>query len=205
MAASATRVALGFRPHTGWAAMVATAGPAATPSVLARAHVEMIAGHDPDAPPFVYHAAAKLPLPAAERLVRESTQAARARAEEAIAAAVAALRERGCRVVAAGVIVGNRPARALGLAAILAAHPLLHAAEGELFRGAIADACAACDVPVVRVPAGELYARGEKAIRAPAARLRECLTAAGRDAGKPWAQDQKESLLVALLALAGAG
>lgn len=196
--------ALGFRSHTGWAAMVAVSGPPATPTVLHSARLEMIAGHSSDAPPFVYHAAARLPLPAAERLVRESAAEALAGATAAIAAAVRALDERGFVVVASGLVDGNRPAAVVPLERILAAHSLIHAAEGELFRQALAGASESCHIPVARVAAGELYARGARQQRVDEARLRARLTAAGRDAGKPWTADQKDALLVALLALAGA-
>jgi hypothetical protein len=198
-----TRAALGFRAHTGWAAMVAAAGPPSSPTMLQRARVEMIAGHDPAAPPFVYHAASKLPLRAAERLVRESADQARTRAQQAIAAAIGELRERGYEIVATGVIVGNKLVTA-SLETILGAHPLIHAAEGELFRQAIVAGSETCDLPVTSVRAGELFSRGAKTLRVSEAILRARLAEAGRGAGKPWAQDQKESLLVALLALAGA-
>jgi hypothetical protein len=196
-----TPAALGFRAHTGWAALTATAGPAASPTVLHRARVEMIAGGAADSPRFVYHAAAKLALPAAERLVRESAVEARAHAQEAIAAAVRALDERGFVVVASGVIGGNRPLTST-LEAILGAHSLIHAAEGELFRQAIAAASEACGVPVTTISARELWPRATRQLRVTEDRLRARLTEAGRAAGRPWAQDQKESLLVALLALA---
>jgi hypothetical protein len=203
MRTARTPAALGFRAHTGWAALTATAGPAASPTVLHRARVEMIAGRAADAPPFVYHAAAKLSLPAAERLVRASEAEARARATEAIAAAVRALDERGFVVVVSGVIGGNREL-ASPLAAILRAHSLIHAAEGELYRQAIAGASEACGVPVATVPARELWPRATRELRVSEDRLRTRLATAGRDAGRPWAQDQKESLLVALLALGAA-
>lgn len=198
MPAKRTPAALGFRAHTGWAALVAAAGPASSPTVLHRARVEMIEGHAPNAPPFVYHAAAKLPLADAERLLRTSQIEARARAKKAIAAVVRELDARGFVVVAGGIIVGNRPLTS-PLATILRAHSLIHAAEGALYRGALADACAACDVPVTTIRANELWPQGSKTLRLPEARLRARLTDAGP--GPPWAQDQKESLLVALLAL----
>lgn len=196
------RAALGFRVHTGWAALVAAAGPASSPAILRRERVEMIAGHDPGAPPFVYHAAAKLAPAAAARLVRDAQAQARQGARAALATAIAELRQAGCDVVACGIIVGNRAVPSQ-LAAILAAHPLMHAAEGELFRQAIASASEACGVPVTPVPAGELYARGARALGAAPGSVAARLVAVGRDAGRPWAQDQKESLLVALVALAG--
>ncbi|HET6922873.1 MAG TPA: hypothetical protein VFI16_06970, partial [Anaeromyxobacteraceae bacterium] len=161
---------------------------------------ELIAGGDPEAPRFVYHAAAKLPLPSAERLVRESGERARMRAKEAIEAAVRDLRARGHRVVASGVVIGNRPLTS-PLEAVLGAHNLIHAAEGELFRQAVIGASEACAVPVTCVRARELYQRGAKDFRVTEEVLRERLAEAGRAAGRPWALDQRESLLVALVAL----
>ncbi|MFI5399705.1 MAG: hypothetical protein ACHQZQ_01465 [SAR324 cluster bacterium] len=160
----------------------------------------MIPGNDPDAPPFVYHAAAKLPLRSAERLLRESEEHARLRAKEAVAATIRHLRERGYQVVASGVIIGNRPLTS-PLESILGAHSLIHAAEGELFRHAVIAGCEACKVPVSCVPARELYEWGTKSLRVSQDLLRNRLAEAGRGVGKPWAQDQKESLLVALVAL----
>jgi hypothetical protein len=192
MSARAAQAAVGFRVHTGWAAMVAVTGTAASPTVVDRRRVEMIAGHEPDAPPFVYHAAAKLPIAAAERFVQEHAHAARAHARAAVEDAVGALRERGYQAVASGVIVGNRPFAA-PLEDILKAHSLIHAAEGELFRQAIIDASEACDLRVTRIPAREIRDRSVA--------QRQLVISVGRAAGRPWAQDQKESFLAALLAL----
>src|ERR1700682_3957976 len=100
---------------------------------------------DPGGSRFVYHAAAKLPLHSAERLVRDSEERARIKAKEAVAAVVRDLRDRGYQVVASGVIISNRTLTA-PLETTLAAHPLLHSAEGELFRQAIIDASEACKV-----------------------------------------------------------
>ncbi len=64
--------ALGFRVHTGWAAMIAVVRPSASslPTILDRRRGKMIAGSDP--PRFVYHAAAKLTLDSAKRFVLEA-------------------------------------------------------------------------------------------------------------------------------------
>ncbi len=197
---AASRAALGFRVHTGWAALVAVAGRAAAPTVLERQRIEMIAGSNPEAPPFVYHAAAKLPLGAAERFVQRQADVAMEQAKAAVAAVVSRLREQGYRVTACGMVAANRPLEAT-LETILGAHPLIHAAEGELFRHALMLAGAACAAPVVTVPARELLERGAKRLGLSEAALRPWLAAAGRGLGKPWGQDQKEALLVALLAL----
>jgi hypothetical protein len=191
--------ALGFRVHTGWAAMIAVARPTASPlpTILDRRRVEMTAG---SVPRFVYHAAAKLTLDSAQRFVLEAESIALGGAKDALAAAIHDLRERGYEVVASGTIVGNRPLSS-SLEATLRSHSLLHAAEGELFRQAIIRASEALGVPVTSVPAGELYAQAVKHLGVSIEVIRQRLTEVGRDIGKPWTQDQKESLLVALLAL----
>jgi hypothetical protein len=195
-----TRAALGFRVHTGWAALVATVGPAREPDVVDRRRVEMIAGHDPGKPPFVYHAAALLALPEARRMVRAQQAIACQHARVAVSAAVEELRARGHRVVGGAIIGGNR-ALDSPFETILASHALIHAAEAELYRGAIADACETLKLPVTMVPANQLYAQAMKRFGGDKESLRRALTNAGRAIGKPWTLDQKESLLVALLAL----
>jgi|SRR5215813_1553912 len=198
------RVALGFRVHTGWAALLAAELPVRLPAltVVDRRRVEMIEGDDPKEPRFVYHAAAKLSLEAAKQLVRESTAMAQRRAQESLSKIVGELRNRGHDVVAAALIGANRPLEST-LEKILGVHSLIHAAEGELFRGAILRASEALGVPASTVPAGELYARAAKAQGSSEVTLRQHLQQAGRIAGRPWAQDQKEALLAVVSVTSG--
>ena len=198
------RAALGFRVHTGWAALVAVEGPVSlvSPTILDRRRVEMMKGGDPEAPAFVYHAAAKLPLKSAEQLVQGSAELARSRARDALATSIGELRGRGYEVVASGVIAANQPLASSSLQSILAAHPLIHAAEGELFRQAVIGASEVLKVRVTSVPARELYTRASKLVGDSVELIRRRLAEAGQRLGKPWAQDQKEAFLVALLALA---
>ena len=60
-------------------------------------------------------------------------------------------------------------------------------------------------MPVTRVPARELYPQAVKQLGVSIETLRARLAELGREVGKPWTQDQKESLLVALLALGKGG
>ncbi len=200
------QVALGFRVHTGWAALVAVEAPVRldNPIIVERKRVEMIESGKPEAPSFVYHAGSKLPLKSAARLVQECTALAQSRAKDSLTAVVGELRDRGYEVFASGVIGANRPL-ASSLETILGTHSLIHAAEGELFRAAIISANEVLKVPVTSVPAGELYARVATTLGSSADEIRRRLTDGRRSVGKPWAQDQKESLLVALLAAASNG
>jgi hypothetical protein len=200
------QAALGFRVHTGWAAMIAIAKPRSPglPTILDRRRVEMIAGSATEMPRFVYHAAAKLTPGDAERLVQEANDAARSHATDALAAAVRDLADRGHEILASGIIAANRPLSAT-LETILRSHSLIHAAEGELFRRAIAQASEALRVPVTRVPARDLHTLAAKQLGVSLAAMPTRLAEAGRGAGRPWGQDEKESWLVALLALTQTG
>jgi hypothetical protein len=193
------QAAVGFSTHTGWAALVAVSGAEDAPVIVSRARVEMIAGHEREPPRFVYHAAAKLALGAAERFVRDAEALSAERATAALKAAIAALAEGGHDVVTTGIIVGNRPVTGT-VESILASHASIHAAEGQLFRGAIKHASEALKIPVVEVRARELEPEAAALLGITVAQLPDWLEKIGRAAGRPWAKDQKDALLVALVA-----
>jgi len=191
------RAALGFKAHTGWAAVVAVAGPKAAPVVVAKRRIEMAASFDEAA---VYHAGRALPLADAEALLRAFEPKALRAAGEAIGALVGELRASGHDVVASAVVAGSaKPLPALD--AILASHALVHTAEGELFRRTLGRASDALHVPASFVPAKDLERRAAAAIGIPQAALAGRLAAIGKASGKPWGQDQKESALAALCVL----
>jgi len=116
------RAALGFRAHSGWAALVAVAGTIDAPRVLER-HRMIIA--DPELPGSKqpYHAAAELPFPEAEGLVRRAIESSRALALEALSATVQALRSQGHPVAGCGIVLGSGKALP-ALEKILASHAL---------------------------------------------------------------------------------
>ncbi len=129
---TATRTALGFRAHSGWAAAVAVSGPPSAPEVVHRRRIEIADAEDPDAKQ-PYHAAEGLDLGDAERLVRRCTQTSRRMARAAVGTLLAELRTAGHGVVGCGLLQGS--GRALpDLAGILASHALIHTAEGQMFR-----------------------------------------------------------------------
>src|SRR5256714_11369220 len=86
------RAGVGFREHTGWAAMVALGGGVTAPVVLARNRYELSEG---DLPRAVYHAARQLDLENAGRLVREVELVARTAAERQLRRTVAPLEAAG--------------------------------------------------------------------------------------------------------------
>jgi hypothetical protein len=133
--------------------------------------------------------------------VKHFADRARHLAEQAVRAAIGGLQEMGYEVVGCSIPLGSgRPATTL--AATLASHPLLHTAEGELFRGALNHAGERCGLPVMGVKEKDLTARGAADLGFSLDDLRLRLAEMGRPVGPPWGQDQKVATLVAWLALA---
>ena len=91
-----------------------------------------------------------------------------------------------------------------GLAATLASHALIHTAEGELFREALAQASESAGLTVLGVREREAYERGAAALRLASDKLRLRLSEMGRAVGAPWTQDEKLAALAAWLVLAEA-
>jgi hypothetical protein len=182
------RTALGFRAHSGWAALVAVAGTVDAPRVIERrriaiADAELAGSKQP------YHAAAGLPLPQAEALVRSAVASSRALAVEAILAARKRLESTGHEVAGSGVVLGSgKPLPALEK--ILASHALIHTAEGELFRDVLVWAAKNCGLPVAGVRQKDLDASA----------LRR-LDSLGKRIGPPWTQDQKYATVAAFRVL----
>lgn len=192
--------ALGVRAHSGWAALVVVAGPPRSPAVIVRRRLEL-AGAGIPRPVQPYHAAQRLELEEAEEVVRRSANEARRLARRAFRALIAELGESGHDAVGCGILLGSgRPATTL--AATLASHALIHTAEGELFRGALAHASEHCHLRVTGIKEGELYARVAAELRLQVDELGRRVTELGRPIGPPWGQDQKHAALAAWLALA---
>jgi len=195
------RCVLGFAPHSGWAAVVALGGTVQAPAVLLRERVEMadaaLAGSKQP-----YHALEGRPLSEAQRMLRQFQASA-------VALALAGLRSAIGRVCAAGprpasaAILDSAGRSAATLEAILASHTLIHTADGEHFRAALADACRELGLAVVRVPARELPQRAAAVLAKPERELLAAVAQLGRRLGPPWGADQKSAALLAWVLLAG--
>lgn len=181
---------VGVADHSGWANLVTVgAGPGGGPVLLDRRRCELV-GPEVDRQP--YHAAVGLDDAAAEALVAAVADAALAGAREVLAALAADLAP-GHRVAAVAVRLGGggRPLPDT-VAGVLASHSAMHAAEGELYREALADAAEALGIPTVH------YRRGS----APAGAHAGTIAAMGREAGPPWRAEHKEAAAAALAELA---
>jgi hypothetical protein len=193
------RAALGLRAHSGWAALIALAGPPAAPQVALRRRIVMAEGEAAKQP---YHAAEGLPLAKAAALLERFAKAALERATEALAAALDDLRRKGHAPVAAVILTAaGRPLPELK--SVLASHALIHTADGEHFRDALAAAIERQGLKVSRVRERDVAAQAEAALGRPAADLHAAVAAWGKPLGAPWTQDQKLSTLGAWIALAG--
>ena len=197
--ASGAVAALGFAPHSGWAAVVGLGISDGRPRVLARERIELA---DPGLPGSKqpYHALETLPIGlAAERLAAFEARA-EALAHGAIARVAEDLARGGRRVVGAGIL-DSAGRKGSALASILASHPLIHTADGEHFRKAIEAAAARCGFPVARVGARGLEAEAAAVLGMEPQALRRTVQELGREAGPPWAADQKAAAVLAWLVL----
>jgi len=88
-----------------------------------------------------------------------------------------------------------------GLEKILAAHPLIHTAEGEFFREVLLHASKKFGLTQFQVKEKDLLPHASVALRRKKEKLQTQLTALGKPLGPPWSQDEKFATLVAWLAL----
>lgn len=194
-------MALGLRAHSGWAALVAVAGPEETPVVVDRRRIAL-SGHG--IPKQPYHAAENLALEKARDRIRLWLSGSRRLATQALREVVGKLRRDGHEVVGCGLLLASgRPLPPL--AAVLASHALIHTADGEHFREAIRHAAGRSKLPVTAVREKDVWARAcaERLLAIDA--LQREVRVLGKPLGAPWTQDQKLAALVAGIALHGAG
>jgi len=192
------RAAIGFKAHTVWASAVLVAEASGGVEIVAKGRIAMIDGFDAAA---VYHRGHEGGLSAVKaRPIIDATfhqAVARAKTEIAALASGADPYALGFAAILAG---GAKPLPDLDL--ILRSHPLVHAAEGEMYQDALARACEAIGLRVVRVPAKDVARRASVAARIEEKALLAELARAGAASGKPWAAEQRECALAAWAALA---
>ena len=191
---------LGFSPHSGWAALVVVAGNPSRPDVVDRRRIEMA---DPKVPGSKqpYHEAEGLELGEARHLLKRHADRAEALAYDALRAVVGELRAGG-HVARGAVILQSSGRSGLALEAILASHALIHTADGDHFRHALATACSRLGLEAVRLRERELPDYAATVLRRAPDRLRESVLAFGRPLGPPWGADQKSAALAAWVVLA---
>ncbi len=189
--------AVGFRVKSGRAIAVLLGGAATAPRVLDRRTVALA---DPAVPGAVqpYHAVLGLHVAAAPEAVGPLVAAVEAFAHRSVGELLAAYRDRGCRLLGAGIVVGSE----VDPRSIANQHIRAHAEEGRLFRRVLEEALAKRGLAAAVTVEKRLATAAGKALRRPEADLEAAVTALGRGLDGPWRVDEKAAALAAWMVLA---
>jgi hypothetical protein len=175
--------AIGFRVHSGWAALVAVSGSREAPELLIRRRIEIAdAAISGSKQPF--HYAKELGLSKAQGHLDRCAESSRALARAALEKAIADLS--GFKVSGCAVLLSSGRA-AVSLEATLGSHAAIHTAEGMFFREAIASAVEGCKLRCVRIKEKDLLVMAAEAV--------ETMEGLGKSIGPPWRQDEKYAAL----------
>jgi hypothetical protein len=194
------RIGLGWKAHSGWAALVALGRDDGELSVVDRRRVELVDEADARWARQPYHAAEGLDADEAREVVRRGVEAARRLARREVQAALTRAHEAGHQVAACAVLVGA-PMPEWSVDEILAVHFRMHKAEGVLFRDALVRAAAACGLRAVAVQEKQLVEHAERVLAKPMKTLMKMIAALGKSVGPPWGKDQKDAALAAMIGL----
>ncbi|HSM86316.1 MAG TPA: hypothetical protein VLT16_09210 [Candidatus Limnocylindrales bacterium] len=194
------RAAIGIRVHSGWGALVAVSGASGDHAVVERSRVVII---DPGTAGMAqpYHFAESMKVPEAEKHIAACAAASAQMALEAMREIVGRMRGQGFQLAGSALLLSSgRPLPRLEK--ILAAHPLIHTAEGEFFRDAFRRALEELRIPVIGIRERELEERARAVFGKAAPRVCAHINQLGHSLGPPWTQDQKAASLAAAIVLA---
>jgi hypothetical protein len=191
--------AIGFAPHSGWAAMVVLCGAPGGLRVLARSRVELVNDRAPESKQ-PYHEVESMSVEAAAKRLCEYMAAATSMARSAVDGQCKDLTGRGYRVRSIGIL-DSASRKQVPLSSILASHALIHAAEGDHFRNALAAAAEQSGLSVCRMPARNLEETAAALLRISVQSVRDAVKKLGIQVGAPWGADQKQAALLAWLLL----
>jgi hypothetical protein len=200
--ANLNKAAVGLRAHSGWTALVALFLDKGTPVVLLRRRVHLVEKftyqfRQP------YHTAKKMPLRQGRDFVTQAKAEARRLACRLIRSVESDLKELGFELRQSSLVLSS--AKPLPtLEKILVSHALIHTADGELFRQALAQASQRYGLAVTRIRERELLDLAGEALRLRPDEVLRRVTALGHGIGPPWSQDEKFATIAAWLALVGA-
>ena len=191
------KVGLGFKAHSGWAALVVVGKDRNDFTVVERCRVELVENEWARQP---YHAAEELKSEAAKELVERGIDAAHVMAARELRAALQREARRKNDVKACAVLVGNSMPD-WSVAEILAVHFRMHKAEGVLFRDALIKAAKENKLKTIEVPEKSLMDYATSRLGLSSSELSKRIAELGKAAGPPWGKDQKDAALAAMLAL----
>jgi len=142
-----------------------------------------------------FHHAKRMGLAKAEKYLADYITNTDRLAREALEKAISELEAQEFSIHAAAIVLAS--GRGLPpLPQILAAHPLIHTAEGELFRQTVRRACESLRIPVMGY-----HERDLKQSKEVPAKTIQFIQGAGKFLGPPWTADHKCATLAACLAL----
>jgi hypothetical protein len=191
------RAAIGVRAHSGWAIVTVVAGTLDEPLILGRSRLTIVPSDD-EAYRQPYHVAASLGAARGRAVVERCA----AHAEELATQGLRSVIERiASRRVASCAILTARIREPIDLEKTLESHALIHAAEGLLFREALARAAVACGLDVHAFVEAELLAIAAAAWRSKPERIDRRLMDLRRVVGSPWTRDEKLATVAGLLVL----
>jgi hypothetical protein len=193
------QAAVGFCVHSGWSVVVALCFEKGSPVVLHRDRIHLVEEftyrlRQP------YHTAEKMAFADAGKFIAKVRTAAGNMAYRAIRAIEEQLEQGGYNLGLGTLLLASGKALPM-LEKILVSHALIHTADGELFREALAEASRRLGLPLLRVREKELLTQaGQRLGKSEAVLLREA-TELGRPLGSPWSRDEKFAALAAWLSL----
>jgi hypothetical protein len=192
-----TKVVIGLKAHSGWAALVALGFGKEGARIVDRRRIDLFepGGEWLKAP---YHAAEELEPSEARRLVERGVKAAHRQAARAMREAAQRIRELGHAPVACAVLTGA-PMPSWTTAEILAVHFRMHKAEGALWRDVLAEGAALAGLQVVSVPEKELPRIASRVLGEPWPAIVAQVESYRAQVGPPWGRDQKDAAVAALV------
>lgn len=191
--------ALGFRAHSGWTALVVLCIERHRPRVLLRQRPKLVQEftYEFRQP---YHTAEKMTPDKAHEFVSRVESAATCLAEQELRTIQVELGKQGYEITCFGL--PSASAKPLpNLEKILRSHPLVHTADGALFRRALIQAAERCQITQVAFEERELLAVACKTLKINKDDLMCTLVGLGKLIGPPWSQDEKFAATAAWLAL----
>lgn len=193
--------AIGFRPHSGWTAVVVLSLEKGEPIVLIRDRMQLVKifNYSYRQP---YHTAAKGTLSEGREFISQVRAEARQLASRGLRHIQKKLDETDYHLTHYALLLAS--SRVLPeLEKILAAHPLIHTADGALFREALTFASRKHGLTELHLKERELLEHAAENLRCNEHALMRRVTELGRPLGSPWSQDEKFATLAAWLALSG--
>jgi hypothetical protein len=193
------QAAVGFRVHSGWAALVALSLHEGSPVILLRDRPHMVKTftYEFRQP---YHSAERRPPGEARGVIARARAEARNLAYDAIRSVETSLQKQDYELKRCALVLAS--GRTLpALPQILASHALIHTADGELFREALLHASVRCGFVTFTVKEKELIETASQALQLTPGEVVGRVAGLGMALGAPWTQDEKLAALAGWLSL----